>query len=59
MKFVQGPTPKPLNSIKTSLIVEFKKPKSKSKCITKLKEIKQRVVEPMWEFDQRFKTLTG
>jgi hypothetical protein len=24
-----------------------------------LKEIKQKVTEPVWEFDQRFKTLTG
>jgi hypothetical protein len=24
-----------------------------------LKEIKKRVAEPVWEFDQRFKTLTG
>jgi hypothetical protein len=30
MKFFQGATPKPMNSIKTSLIVEFKKPKSES-----------------------------
>jgi hypothetical protein len=30
MKFVQEATPKPLNAIKTSLIVEFKKPKSES-----------------------------
>jgi hypothetical protein len=30
MKFFQGAPPKPLNSIKTSLIVEFKKPKSES-----------------------------
>jgi hypothetical protein len=59
MKFVQGATPKPLNAIKTSLIVEFKKPKSESQCITELKEIKQRIVEPVWEFDQRFETLTG
>jgi hypothetical protein len=59
MKFVQGATPKPLNAIKTALIVEFKKPKSESQCITELKEIKQRTTEPVWEFDQRFKTLTG
>jgi hypothetical protein len=59
MKFVQGATPKPLNAIKTALIAEFKKPKSESQCITELKEIKQRIVEPVWEFDQRFKTLTG
>jgi hypothetical protein len=60
MKFVQGVVqPKPLNEIKTVLIAEFKKPKSESQCITELKEIKQKVVEPVWEFDQRFKTLTG
>jgi hypothetical protein len=41
------------------LIAEFKKPKSESQCITELKEIKQKVVEPVWEFDQRFKTLAG
>jgi hypothetical protein len=59
MKFVKGiPQPKSLNEIKNALIVEFKKPKSESQCITELKEIKQRIVEPIWEFDQRFKTLT-
>jgi hypothetical protein len=42
---------KPLNTIKTPLSTKFKKPKSKSQCITKLKEIKKRVVEPVWEFD--------
>jgi hypothetical protein len=41
------------------LIAEFKKPKLESQCIIELKEIKQNVVELMWEFDQRFKTLTG
>jgi hypothetical protein len=60
MKFVKGVVqPKPLNDIKTALSAEFKKPKSESQCITELKEIKKRVVEPVWEFDQRFKTLTG
>jgi hypothetical protein len=60
MNLVQGlAQPKPLNEIKNTLTVEFKKPKSKSQCITELKEIKQKVVEPVWEFDQRFKTLTG
>jgi hypothetical protein len=35
MKFVQGVAqPKPLNFIKTTLIVKFKKPKSESQCIT-------------------------
>jgi hypothetical protein len=48
-----------LKQIKTALIAEFKKPKSESQCITELKEIKQKVVEPVWEFDQRFKTLTS
>jgi hypothetical protein len=58
MKFAKGVAqPKPLNDIKIALSAEFKKPKSESQCITKLKEIKQRVVEPVWEFDQRFKTL--
>jgi hypothetical protein len=40
------------------LIVEFKKTKSESQCITELKEIKHNIFEPVWEFDQRFKTLT-
>jgi hypothetical protein len=60
MKLVQGlAQPKPLNEIKNVLIAEFKKPKSESQCITKLKEIKQKVEEPIWEFDQKFKTLAG
>jgi hypothetical protein len=60
MNIVKGiAEPKPLNEIKNALIVEFKKPKSESQCITELKEIKQRVAELVWEFDQRFKTLTG
>jgi hypothetical protein len=59
MKFFQGATPKLSNAIKTSLIVEFKKPNSESQCITEMKEIKKRIVEPVWEFDQIFKTLAG
>jgi hypothetical protein len=52
MKLVQGlAQPKPLNKIKNVLIAEFRKPKSESKCITDLKEIKKKVVEPVWEFD--------
>jgi hypothetical protein len=59
MKVVQGlAQPKPLNEIKNALIAEFKKPKSESQCITELKKIKKKVAEPVWEFDQRFKTLT-
>jgi hypothetical protein len=60
MKFVLGSVqPKPLNDINTALSADFKKPKVESQCITELKEIKQKVIEPVWEFDQRFKTLTG
>jgi hypothetical protein len=51
--------PKLLNDIKIALSEDFKKPKSELQCITELKEIKQKVTEPVWEFDQRFKTLTG
>jgi hypothetical protein len=60
MKLVQGlAQPKPLNEIKNVLTAEFKKPNLESQCITELKEIKQKVVDPVWEFDQRFKTLTN
>jgi hypothetical protein len=60
MKLIQGLVqPKPLNDIKNELIVEFKKPKLESQCIIELKEIKKNVIELVWEFDQRFKTLTG
>jgi hypothetical protein len=60
MKFVSiFVQPKPLNEIKTALCAEFKNPNSDSQCLTELKEIKQKVTEPVWQFDQRFKTLTG
>jgi hypothetical protein len=59
MKFFQGIALKPFNVIKTMLIVEFKKPKSESQCITEIKEIKKIIYETLWEFDQRFKTLIG
>jgi hypothetical protein len=60
MKLVQGLSHlKPLNQIKNALIAKFKKPKLESQCITELKENKQKVAGPVWEFDQRFKTLTG
>ena len=60
MKLVQGiAQPKPLNPIKNALIAKFKKPKSESQCITEMKEIKKKVDELVWEFDQRFKTLIG
>jgi hypothetical protein len=60
MKLVQGLVqPKPLNEINNALIAKFKKPKLESQCIIKLKEIKKKVAKCVWEFDQRFKTLTG
>jgi hypothetical protein len=38
MNLVQGTAqPKPLNKIKNVLVAKFKKPKSESQCITKLK----------------------
>jgi hypothetical protein len=41
MKFASGlGQPKPMNDIKTALSAEFKKPKSESQCITKMKEMK-------------------
>jgi hypothetical protein len=41
MKLVQGlAQPKPLHEINNTLVVQFKKPKSESLCITELKEIK-------------------
>jgi len=46
-----------LDDIKNALILEFKKPKSESHCITKLKEIKQGSNESVWDYDQRFKSL--
>jgi len=48
-----------LAKVKTALIIEFKKPKSESQCITKFKEIKQSPNEIVCDFDQRFKTLMG
>jgi hypothetical protein len=46
-----------LLQVKVVLIAEFKKPKLECQCITKLKEIKQKPTESVWEFDQKFKTL--
>ena len=39
------------------MIYEFRKPKLESQCITDIKEIKQALIETVWDFDQRFKTL--
>ena len=60
MKFSMVPTSIPhktLDHIEKGLIYEFRKPKSMSQCITKLKEIKQFPTESVWDFDQRLKNL--
>jgi hypothetical protein len=46
-----------LDEIKQDLLREFQKPKSESQCITKIKEIKQKEGETIWDYDQRFKIL--
>jgi len=46
-----------LAEIKQALLKEFQKPKPKSQCIAKIKEIKQVSGESVWDFDQRFKVL--
>ena len=60
MKYQCTTTPgatRALAEIKRDLIAEFKKPKSKSQCITELKEIKHASGETVWDFNQRFKSL--
>ena len=60
MKFYTAPigTPqKTLEEIQAAMISEFRKPKSKSQYITKIKEIKQTLTKTVWDFDQWFKTL--
>ena len=56
MKYSNGQN-RTLAEVKVALIREVKKPKSESQCITELKEIKQKQIESVWEFDQKFKTL--
>jgi hypothetical protein len=52
MKFVTtSRQPRALNEINTALSAEFKKPNLDSQCITKLKEIKRKVTEPIWKFN--------
>ena len=46
-----------LEEIRAAMIFEFRKPKYESQCITEIKEIKQALVESVWDFDQLFKTL--
>lgn len=48
-----------LVATKNTLNVEFKKPKSQSQCITKIKEIKQAIKQMAWGVDMRLKCLMG
>ena len=60
MNLCVAPTTTPqktLEEIQVVMISKFKKPKSESQCITEIKEIKQALVETVWDFDQQFKTL--
>jgi hypothetical protein len=50
-------TERSLTEIKRDMLKEFQKPKSESQCITKIKEIKQKQGETMWDYDQWFKIL--
>ena len=52
-----GTLQKTLDEIRATMISEFRKPKSESQCITEIKEIKQALVELVWDFEQRFKIL--
>ena len=49
--------PRTLVQVRTTMIKEFKKPKSESQCITELKDIKQLPTKSVWDFDQKFKAL--
>jgi len=49
--------PRSLAKIKNDILKEFKKPKSKSQCITKIKEIKQKEGEVIWDYEKWFKIL--
>ena len=60
MKFCATSTEIPqktLDKIPAAMISKCKKPKSEALCITEIKEIKQALTEPIWDFDQWFKTL--
>ena len=54
MKYTEGQA-RTLQEVKVALTADFKKPKSESQCITKLKEIKQKLTETIWKFNQKFK----
>ena len=57
MKYTTAPAKTLAVQVKTTMIKEFKKPKSESQCITELKGIKQLPIESVWDFDQKFKAL--
>ena len=46
-----------LVEVRAAMIKEFKKPKSESQCITKLKDIKHLPTESVWDFDHKLKPL--
>jgi hypothetical protein len=46
-----------LEDVRRALLKEFQTPKSKSHCITEMKEIKQIMNELVWYYGQRFKIL--
>ena len=56
MKYTSA-VPRTLVQVRTTMIKEFKKPKSESQFITELKDIKQLPTESVWDFDQKFKSL--
>ena len=43
---------KTLNEIQAAMISKFKKTKFESQCITEIKEIKQALVDSVWDFNQ-------
>ena len=53
-----GQPQRALEDIRHAMISEFRKPQYESQCIVEIKEIKQALAETIWDFDQRFKTLT-
>lgn len=57
MKYSLGKV-RTLANIRATLISELKKPKLESQCITKLKDIKKKPSGTVWEYDQKFKTLS-
>lgn len=46
-----------LDEINEALLKEIQKPKFKSQCIRKIKEMKQKASESMWDYNHRFKII--